>query len=141
MRFWNTVPISLLLLSAYCYGADPVYSIHTLAGSASVGDNGPASSAVLTTIQGLALDSAGNLYLSDTDAHRVRRIGTDGVIRTIAGTGAAGFSGDGGPADKAQLRNPYGLAFDWKGNFYIADLGNARIRKVTPDGVISQYLT
>ncbi len=136
MQFRPTISLLALLCSAYCSAADPVYTIATFAGSPSVGDGGLATLAVLTTVQALALDASGNLYISDTDAHRVRRVSPDGIIRTIAGTGIPGFSGDGGPADRAQLRSPYGLAFDWRGNFYIADLGNARIRKITPDGII-----
>src|SRR5882724_588626 len=114
MSFRITVVLAVILSSPYCRAADPVYTIATVAGSPSVGDGYAATNAVLTTVQGLALDTAGNLYISDTDAHRVRRLGTDGIIRTIAGTGVPGFSGDGGPADQAQLRNPYGLTFDWK---------------------------
>src|SRR5262249_5626262 len=77
------------------------------------------------------------LYLSDTDNHRVRRVSAPGIITTIAGTGTPGFSGDAGPAAAAQLNLPYGLAVDYSGNLYIADLGNQRVRRVTPDGTIA----
>ena len=76
-------------------------------------------------------------YLSDTDNHRVRRVDPNGIITTVAGTGTAGFSGDGGPATAAQLNLPYGLAADAAGYLYIADLGNNRVRRIAPDGKIS----
>jgi uncharacterized protein (TIGR03437 family) len=98
---------------------------------------GAATAAQISSVQGLAMDRYGNLYLSDTDNHRVRRVNVSGVISTIAGTGLAGFSGDGGPATAAQLNLPYGLAVDYNGNLYIADLGNQRVRKVAPDGTIT----
>ncbi|HEY6390115.1 MAG TPA: hypothetical protein VIX89_02485 [Bryobacteraceae bacterium] len=78
----------------------------------------------------------GALYVADADDNRVRKITLDGNIQTIAGTGAAGFSGDGGPADAAMLDHPYGLAIDLAGNLFIADLGNARIRKISLNGTI-----
>jgi uncharacterized protein (TIGR03437 family) len=83
------------------------------------------------------MDRFGNLYLSDTDNHRVRRVSANGIILTVAGTGIAGFSGDSGPATAAQLNLPYGLAVDYNGNLYIADLGNQRVRRVSPDGTIT----
>ena len=118
-------------------GASVVYRIETVAGSANTGDGGPAVAAQLGQIQGIAADRFGNLYLSETDLHRVRRIAANGVISVIAGTGAAGFAGDGGPATAAQLNTPYGLAVDLAGALYIADLGNHRVRRVGPDGAIS----
>ena len=102
-----------------------------------MGDGGPATAAQISTIQGIAVDRWGNLYLSDTDNHRVRKISTSGVITTLAGTGVAGFSGDGGPATAAQLNLPYGLAADLAGYLYVADLGNDRVRRIGPDGVIA----
>jgi uncharacterized protein (TIGR03437 family) len=114
-----------------------IYRIETVAGSANMGDGGPATAAQISTIQGIAVDRWGNLYLSDTDNHRVRKISTSGVITTIAGTGVAGFSGDGGPATAAQLNLPYGLAADLAGYLYVADLGNDRVRRIGPDGVIA----
>src|ERR1017187_2459711 len=89
-----------------------IYHIETVAGSANMGDGGPAAAAQISNIQGIAVDRWGNLYLSDTDNHRVRKISASGVITTLAGTGVAGFSGDGGPAAAAQLNLPYGLAAD-----------------------------
>ena len=104
-----------------------------------MGDGGPATAAQIGTIQGIAVDLLGNVYLSDTDHHRVRKIDTTGIVTTVAGTGTAGFSGDGGPATSAQLNLPYGVAVDSAGNLYIADLNNNRVRRVGPDGVIGTY--
>jgi uncharacterized protein (TIGR03437 family) len=108
-----------------------------VAGSADRGDGGPAPTAEFGNIEGLACDRSGNVYLSDTDSPRVRKISTDGVVTTVAGTGTAGFGGDGGPATQALLNMPYGLAAGPAGDLYIADLGNHRVRHVSPDGTIS----
>lgn len=116
-----------------------LYGIATVAGSASLGDGGPAIDAQIGLIQGVAADHLGNLYLSDTNHNCVRKIDTSGAITTVAGTGIAGFGGDGGPATGAQLNFPYGVAVDLNGNLYIADLNNNRVRRVTPDGSIATY--
>jgi uncharacterized protein (TIGR03437 family) len=113
------------------------YRIETVAGSAGIGDGGPATMAQIGAIQGIAVDRFGNLYLSDTDHHRVRRVSAAGGIATIAGTGTPGFGGDGGPAAAAQLNLPYGLAVDPTGSVYIADLGNHRVRRIDPNGGIA----
>src|ERR1017187_7479737 len=120
-------------------GADAArvtYHVETVAGSSRIGDGGPALAAQFSNIQGIAVDRLGNLYLSDTDHHRVRKVSA-GTVTTIAGTGVAGFSGDGGSALNAQLSFPYGLALDSAGNVYVADLGNQRVRRIGTDGVIA----
>lgn len=95
------------------------------------GDGGPATSAQLDSPQGLALDAAGDLYIADTHNHRVRRLAAaGGTIATVAGTGVAGSSGDGGPATVAQLDLPVALAVDAAGNLYLADAGAHRIRRI-----------
>jgi sugar lactone lactonase YvrE len=86
---------------------------------------------------GLAFDSQGNLYISDGDNQRVRKVDTSGIITTVAGTGKCGFSGDGGPATSARLCNPTSVAVDLAGNLYIADYANRRIRKVNTAGTIT----
>jgi uncharacterized protein (TIGR03437 family) len=113
------------------------YQARVIAGSDWIGDGGPSRDSLLFQAEGLAADRDGNLYISDAQAHRVRQITPAGVIRTVAGTGSAGYAGDGGPADKARLSAPYGLAVDTAGNLFIADLGNRRIRRVARDGTIS----
>jgi uncharacterized protein (TIGR03437 family) len=132
----------LFALPAACAPADSsraVYAIATAAGSASLGDGGPAIDAQIAAIQGIAADRSGNLYLSDTGHNSVRKIDPKGIITIVAGVGTAGFSGDGGPATAAQLNLPYGLAVDDSGFLYIADLGNNRVRRVSPAGTIDTY--
>ena len=101
------------------------------------GDGGPAALAQLTGPRGLALDAAGNLYVADSGNHAIRRIAKDGTITTIAGRGVRGFSGDGGRATSARLNTPTGVAFDSRGNLYIADTLNHRVRKVNRAGTIA----
>ena len=103
------------------------------------GDGGPAIKASLKTPAGLVFDFKGNLYIADRENHRVRKIDTHGNISTFAGNGEAGFSGDAGPAKKARLNLPSGLAADQKGNLYISDRSNDRIRVVDKKGVIRTY--
>jgi uncharacterized protein (TIGR03437 family) len=108
-------------------------TITTVAGNGqtgSNGDGGPATSAQMLSPRNLAVDPAGNIYVSEFQGHTVRRIATDGTITTFAGTGVAGFSGDGGPAVAAQLAFPAGLALDAAGALYIVDTVNYAIRKV-----------
>ena len=119
----------LLLLCSLAAFADS-YTISTVAGSSWVGDGMAATSAILAQAEGIAVDGTGNIYISDAGAHRIRSVAPNGIIRTIAGNGSPGFSGDGGPASAAQLNSPYGLAFDPAGNLYVADLGNDTHRGV-----------
>ncbi len=114
--------------------------IATVAGNGTPGysgDNGPATQAQLSGLQGIAVDSNGNLYISDRVGSRIRRISPLGIITTIAGTGTNGYSGDNGPAGSAQLYNPYGIAVDGSGNLYIADSNNFRIRMISTSGTIT----
>ena len=110
--------------------------ITTVAGSGedgSGGDGGPAFAAQLSSPQGVAVDGLGHLLIADTGNHRIRRVdATSGVIDTVAGAGAPGFGGDGGLATEAQLNNPVGLGLDERGRVYVADAGNARVRRMSP---------
>jgi serine/threonine protein kinase, bacterial len=100
------------------------------------GDGGPASEAKLKQPAGLVFDTKGNLYIADRNNNRVRKVDTKGIITTVAGNGTGGFSGDGGPATKASLDLPADLALDSKGNLYISDRSNNRVRMVDAKGII-----
>src|SRR5208282_1098671 len=130
--------------------------ITTIAGSGQVwpmgggfsGDGGPATAALLQLPQGVGVDSAGNLYIADSNNNRVRKVDMHGKITTVAGNGYhapgmnfpfgdGGFSGDGGPAVSARLNHPTRVCVDSQGNLFIADMANHRIRKVDRDGIIT----
>lgn len=100
------------------------------------GDGGPAFDAVFNSIRGLASDGAGNIYVADSGNLRIRRINSDGVVQTLAGTGEPGFSGEGGPATEARLGWVDQISVDTEGNVLIADVWNRRIRKIMADGTI-----
>jgi sugar lactone lactonase YvrE len=124
------------------YKVSPGGSVTKLAGqgfygSGYSGDGDAATSAKLNEPTGVAVDSAGNVYIADQWNNRVRMISLNGAINTIAGNGTYSFSGDGGPASQAQLGGPSGAAFDSAGNLYFADMKNDRVRKISPDGTIT----
>ncbi len=100
------------------------------------GDGGPATSAQLQAATAVAADDQGNLYITDRQAPRVRKVDASGTITTVAGTGVRGSTGDGGPATSARL-DPFDLAVDRAGNLLIADVSGHRIRKVGADGIIT----
>jgi sugar lactone lactonase YvrE len=115
-------------------------TIATVAGTGTAGSGGDtqqATAAQLGHPHGVAVDSAGNLYIADLSNNRVRKVAPNGTITTVAGTGTPGDSGDGGPATSAQLNNPSGVAVDSDGNLYIADYRSHRVRKVEPGGTIT----
>ena len=114
--------------------------ISTVAGNGTSGfsgDGGPAISAQISYAVGITVDSTGNLFIADRYNNRIRKVAPNGIITTVAGNGTTGFGGDGGPATSASIYTPFGVAIDATGNLLIADLGNQRIRKVTPGGTIS----
>ena len=114
--------------------------ISTIAGngiSGYSGDGGAATAAQLHFPDGLAFDATGNLYIADIQNNCIRKITTGGIISTVAGSGTAGFSGDGGAATMAKLHYPSGVTFDNLGNMYIADNSNNHIRQVNTSGIIN----
>lgn len=121
--------------------------ITTIAGTGTAGvgaDSGPATATAISATGGLTLDNGGNIYLAEFENSRVRKINTSGIISTIAGNGAIGYSGDGGPATAAPVAAPYDVAIDAAGNLYISQNGQVTvfgrwIRKVDPSGTISTY--
>jgi subtilase family serine protease len=117
----------------------PAGTISTVAGNGVEGfggDGQPAIVAELNQPNGVAIDSAGNLFIADLANNRIRKVTPAGTISTVAGNGTPGFSGDGGPATSAELFSPWDVAVDGAGNLFIADAFNDCIRKVTPGGTI-----
>jgi sugar lactone lactonase YvrE len=120
----------------------PQFTISTVAGNGVAGDSGdggPEINARMDDPNGIAVDAAGNLYIAEYLGQRVRKVATNGIITTVAGTGVAGFSGDGGPATMAMLNGPSRVAVDTAGNLYISDPQNYRIRRVSPNGTITTF--
>jgi len=141
--------------SGNVYGADPFFcaiweitpsgAVTTVAGNLNQGcgyngDGIPATQALLNSPSSVTLDAAGDIYICDQYNNRVRRVDhVTGLISTVAGNGVAGFSGDGGPATSAMLNFPSGVGVDGKGNLYIADTSNSRLRLVDGSGTIETY--
>ena len=118
------------------YRIDPSSGLTRIAGNSRIGFSGDSNVTASTQAQlnnptGLAMDSAGNLYIADTGNNRIRKVVQPGYISTVAGIGTSGYAGDNGPAVSAALNSPQGLAVDASGNVYIADTGNNVIRKIT----------
>jgi sugar lactone lactonase YvrE len=113
------------------------YIIQTVAGSDFAADGPSALAAIFSQTEGIAIDSSGTIYIADADDNRVRKINPNGSIQTVAGTGVAGFAGDGGSSNTAMLSHPYGVVVDAQGNLYIADLGNGRVRRTSSGGTIA----
>jgi sugar lactone lactonase YvrE len=137
---------NLYISNAYksaIYKMSPTHAIIRVAGSEEEGysgDGGPATQAQLDQPEGIALGLDGSLYIADTENHRIREVSPGGIISTLAGNPlyqAGGFSGDGGPATQAHLYYPTGIAVEGQGVVYVADSFNQRVRKITPDGMIS----
>ncbi len=129
-------------------GAEEAATMKTVAGDGGeqLGDGGPATEAGLCGPNDVAFDASGNMYISDgglyctgPGGNTVRKVNPDGIITTVAGTGAFGFSGDGGPATKAELNLPLAVAVDREGNLYTSDTDNHRIRKVDKDDIITTF--
>ncbi len=119
---------------------DPAGIITTVAGNGTPGYNGDgisATAAELFNPYGVAVDTSGSIYIADVDNERIRKIDGSGTISTVAGTGAPGFGGDGGPATAAHVSEPSAVAVDRFGKIFIADNYNARIREITSSGIIN----
>ena len=113
--------------------------ITTIAGTGSggaLGDSGQATNAAIIQAMGVAVDKIGNVYIADYFNHRIRKVDTTGIITTIAGTGTAGHTGDGGLPILAELNYPIDVCLDTLGNIYVSDFGNYCIRKIIPEGNI-----
>jgi len=124
------LPIAFVLCAL---AADPAPTITAFAGTGErgfAGDGGPAEKAKLDQPFDVTFDKAGNLYFSDTNNHRVRKVDAKGIISTVAGNGKKGFAGDGGKAVEASLNEPYGIELDADGNLFIVDRLNYCVRKV-----------
>jgi sugar lactone lactonase YvrE len=114
--------------------------IRTVAGTGTAGysgDGGAAAAALLNGPTHMRLDPRGNLYFCDTENHVIRRLDTRGTITTVAGTGAMGYGGDNGPAERAQFNTPFDLRFAPDGTLYVADTGNNVIRRINAAGVVA----
>jgi hypothetical protein len=120
-------------------GIATVFAQSTNLGQEYSGDGGFATSAQLRGPVGLWLTTSGVLYICDVGNHRIRKIASDNIITTVAGSGGGGFSGDGGPAVSALLPNPYGVYMDTNGRLFIADYANYRIRLVDTNNIISTF--
>src|SRR5215469_5328708 len=135
----RTVGLYCLIAStAWCQL--PSFTISTIAGTGQTGysgDGGLATKAKLDDPRGIVTDPAGNVYFCDRLNNIVRKIDTNGIITTVAGTGVAGYNGDNIQGSNAELSIPWRVTIDPSGNLYIADAGNDRIRKLAPNGIIT----
>ncbi len=142
-RFSLIFGLSLVLLSTAFGQTDPPCTVRTVVGAAVVfsGDGGLATEARLFNPRGVAVAPDGTLYIADSSNHRIRRVNTEGIIETIAGTGESIIDGDGGPAVQAQLAQPRDPELDGIGNLYFIDKPfsseSNRVRKVDTNGLIS----
>jgi streptogramin lyase len=138
-RPWLILPPLLVLFTASVFGAAPTVS--TFAGTGTkgnTGDGGPATKAQLNNVFGIVRGSDGALYVCDCMNHQIRKVAADGTISTVAGTGTKGYAGDGGPATKAQLNEPYEVRFDPAENLVFVERANHCVRRVdAKTGIIS----
>ncbi len=132
----KTIGLVTILLATFQANAQIITTIAGTGTAAFSGDGGIATAADLKNPHGVAIDTAGNIYIVDQQNYRIRKINTSGVISTVAGTGSAGYSGDGGPATAAQINRVMSVLLDHSGNFYFADI-SLHIRKINSSGIIT----
>ena len=138
MRTWNVFVQSVCACSILMAQAlPPLYRIDTVAGTMPNEEGVPAAQAFLTRPACALSDGTGGVLIVEEEAHRIRRVSADGRITSFAGTGAFGYSGDGGPATLAQLNSPKFATRDAGGNVYVSDTDNNRVRRIAPDGIIT----
>src|SRR5580765_7007263 len=135
--FSKLVGAGILLSASIGLGFAQSYSIVTIAGTDHLRDGGPALSSLLRRPRAVAVDAAGNVYISDSDDSRIRLVDRSGIITTFAGIGGAFFAGDKGQAAQAAISEVGGIAIDTAGNVYLADQGNSRVRKIDASGIIT----
>ncbi len=136
----NLILSTLLIIIFFSPDQTKAQIIRTIAGIDTAnysGDGGHANAAALNHPDVVKFDHSGNMYIADEHTHVIRKINASGIITTIAGTGVAGYSGDGGPATNAALSRPVDIVFDASGNMFIAEYGNCVIRKIKPNGIIT----
>jgi len=124
-----------LLLGGVALGQQ--YVIDTIAGGAPPPTPSRRLFMAVSGTFGIAADARGNVYVPNSSLNMIFRVDPSGMVTRVAGNSRVGYSGDGGPATNAQLNSPNGLAVDSAGNLFIADSGNRRIRRVSPDGIIT----
>jgi len=127
----------VLLCASIGLGFAQSYSIGTIAGTDHLRDGGPALSSLLRSPNAVAIDAAGNLYISDRYDARIRRVDGSGIITTFAGIGGAFFAGDNGQAAQAAIGDVRAMAIDTAGNVALADQGSSRVRKIDASGIIT----
>src|SRR5215831_5054838 len=135
MSRWATSLLCVLLLNVTSFAQS--YTITTYAGPSLPVNGGLATTQAIDFPYAVISDAAAGFYVSSYAPSRIYRVGADGTLTLVAGSGISGFSGDGGPATSAQINGPMGLALDGSGNLFFADNANNRIREITPDGTIS----
>ncbi len=133
----HTLLLTLLASTGYVAHAQTILRVAGNTSAGFSGDGGTATTAQLNAPVSVAADKFGNKYISDKSNNRIRKVDSSGIITTFAGTGTAGYLGDGGPASSAQLNTPAGIATDTFGNVYLADQYNHCIRKINLSGVIT----
>ena len=123
----------VMITVALCANSANAETVSTIVGTGVKGfsgDGGPAEKAQINNVYGVARGPDGFLYICDMDNHRIRRVGPDGIINTYAGSAKKGYSGDGGPAARASLNQPYDMAWDRDGNLFFVELGNHCVRRI-----------